>query len=66
MLMGMPNSRLSPFFISGVVGAAPVAKETMDFFDSLERPLYEIYGMTENFAYVVTLIVFLRFSRLAS
>ena len=34
----------------GIVGAAPVAKETMDFFDSIDTPIYEVYGMTENFA----------------
>ena len=34
----------------GLVGAAPVSKETMDFFDNLEKPIYELYGMTENFA----------------
>jgi long-chain-fatty-acid--CoA ligase ACSBG len=33
-----------------IVGAAPVANETMAFFDTIDKPIYEIYGMTENFA----------------
>lgn len=32
-------------------GAAPIADEIMHFFDSIELPLYEVYGMTENAAY---------------
>eukprot|EP00928_Gymnodinium_smaydae_P048421 TRINITY_DN32372_c0_g1_i1.p1 TRINITY_DN32372_c0_g1~~TRINITY_DN32372_c0_g1_i1.p1 ORF type:complete len:658 (+),score=116.86 TRINITY_DN32372_c0_g1_i1:51-2024(+) len=32
-------------------GAAPIAEDVMRFFDSIELPLYEIYGMTENTAY---------------
>merc|ERR1719510_1763267 len=32
-------------------GAAPITREVMEFFDSLELPLYEAYGMTENAAY---------------
>jgi len=32
-------------------GAAPIARTLMEFFDTIELPIYEIYGMTENMAY---------------
>jgi len=32
-------------------GAAPIATEIMTFFDTIELPISEIYGMTENAAY---------------
>jgi len=32
-------------------GAAPIAREICDFFDSVGMPILEVYGMTENTAY---------------
>lgn len=34
-----------------ISGAAPISSEVLEFFDSIELPIYEIYGMTENVAY---------------
>lgn len=34
-----------------MTGAAPITREIMDFFDGIQLPIYEIYGMTENTAY---------------
>merc|ERR1712050_572465 len=44
-VLGLEQVRVSS------TGAAPIAKETMEFFDSLGMHLLEVYGMTENTAY---------------
>lgn len=31
-----------------ISGAAPIMKETLDFFMSFDLPIYEIYGMSES------------------
>jgi long-chain-fatty-acid--CoA ligase ACSBG len=43
--LGLEQVRLA------VTGAAPIADEVVQFFDNIELPLYEVYGMTENTAY---------------
>ena len=40
--LGLDNCRLQ------VTAAAPISKETLEFFLSLNIPLYEIYGMSES------------------
>lgn len=36
---------------ASVTGAAPIAPDLMEFWESLGMPIYEVYGMTENTAY---------------
>jgi len=44
-VLGLENVRVS------TTGAAPIAREIQEFFESIGQPLYEVYGMTENTAY---------------
>jgi len=44
-VLGLEQARFA------MTGAAPITTEIMEFFDSVDLPLYEVYGMTENAAY---------------
>lgn len=61
VLKAKPELKSNPQALRGVLGleqvrcsttgAAPIAREIQDFFESIGQPLYEVYGMTENTAY---------------
>jgi len=44
-LLGLDQAKFA------MTGAAPIAQDIMELYDSLGLPIYEIYGMTENTAY---------------
>lgn len=61
VLKAKPELKSNPLALRGVLGleqvrvsttgAAPIAREIQEFFESIGQPLFEVYGMTENTAY---------------